>query len=151
MTIKKFAAVMGLAILLAITLTSQYGHAQGQGGTVKVKVHYKGSGKVDDSHKVLTFLFDSPDFVKGTAIPFAVQASNSKDGSVTFTSVGKSPVYVATVYDPAGTYDGTMGPPPKGASLGMYATTPGTPAPLNVADGKTASAEVTFDDSVKMQ
>jgi len=29
---------------------------------LRVKVHYKGSGTVDEKHKILVFLFDSPEF-----------------------------------------------------------------------------------------
>jgi hypothetical protein len=151
MRIRKFIAVVAVAFLFAGALVLQYAHAQAKGGTVKVQIHYKGSGKVEDSHKVHVFLFDSPDFAKGAAMAFAVQSTNSKDGIVTFMFVTKSPVYIGTVYAPTSAYDSTLGPPPKGSSLGMYATTPGTPTPLKVEDGKTASAEVTFDDSVKMQ
>jgi hypothetical protein len=33
----------------------------------------------------------------------------------------------------------------------MYSKTPGQPAPVKVEAGKTASVELTFDDTVKMQ
>jgi len=81
---------------------------------------------------------------------FAVMSTSSKDGTVTFSDVAKSPAYVAAVYEPTGSYAERQGPPPPGSSLGMYSKTPGQPAPVKVEAGKTANVEFTFDDSVKM-
>jgi len=114
-------------------------------------VHYKGSGTVDEKHKILVFLFDSPEFGHSHVMPFAVMSTNSKDGTVTFTDVAKSPAYVGSIYDPSGSYAERQGPPPPGSSMGMYSKTPGQPAPVKVEAGKTASVELTFDDTVKMQ
>jgi len=119
------------------------------GGTLKVKVTYTGSGKVDDDHPIFVFLFDSPAFAQGPAMPFASQRATSKKETVTFSGVSKSPAYVAIVYDPTGAYEG-MSPPPSGASLGMYSKTPGQPAAVEIQEGKTTEVEVTFDDSQKM-
>ena len=118
---------------------------------LKVKVHYKGSGTVDEKHKILVFLFDSPDFGRSNVMPFAVMSTSSKDGTVTFNDVAKSPAFVGAVYDPTGNYAERQGPPPAGSSLGMHSKTPGQPAPVKVEAGKTTSVELTFDDSVKMQ
>ena len=115
-----------------------------------MKVHYTGSGTVDDQHKILTFLFESPDFVRGGGvIPFASKDAASKEAVVTFTDVDRSPVYVSCVYDPSGKYDG-QSPPPSGSSLGLYSTNPGEPAPVKLEEGKTVELDLTFDDSVKM-
>ena len=84
-------------------------------------------------------------------MPFAVMSTSSKNGTVTFNDVAKSPAYVGTVYDPSGNYAERQGPPPPGASLGMYSKTPGQPAPVKVEAGKTTDVEVSFDDSVKMR
>jgi hypothetical protein len=78
-------------------------------------------------------------------------STSSKDGTVTFNDVAKSPAYVGAVYDPNGGYAERQGPPPPGSSLGMYSKTPGQPAPVKVEAGKTANVEFTFDDTVKMQ
>jgi hypothetical protein len=116
-----------------------------------VKLHYTGSGTVDEKHKILTFLFDSPDFVRGgTVIPFAAKDAASKDGVVTFADLDRSPAYVSSVYDPSGAYDGQSGPSPSGSSLGLYSINPGEPAPVKLEEGKTAEIDITFDDSVKM-
>jgi hypothetical protein len=113
-------------------------------------VHYKGSGTVDEKHKILVFFFDSPEFGHSNVMPFAVMSTNSKDGTVTFNDVAKSPAYVGTACDPSGNYAERQGPPP-GSSLGMYSKTPGQPAPVKVEAGKTIDVEFSFDDSVKMR
>ena len=121
------------------------------GPTLKVKLHYTGSGTVDEKHNIITFLFDSPEFVRGGGvIPFAVKYAASKDEVVTFTNVDRSPAYVTSVYDPSGGYDGQSGPPPSGSSLGLYSTSPGEPVPVKLEEGKTVEIELTFDDSAKM-
>ena len=150
---KKSFAAIGIAVLLfCAAFTLQY--AQAQEGSplrgLRVKVHYKGSGAVDDKHKIVVFLFDSPDFGRKAVMAFAVMSTSSKDGTVTFHDVAKSPAYVGTVYDPNPGYADRQGPPPPGSSLGMYSKTPGTPAPVRVEAGKTIEVELTFDDSVKM-
>lgn len=119
--------------------------------TLRVKLHYTGSGAVDGKHKIYAFLFDSPGFVHGSGdIPIAVQAAENKDGTVTFDAVSTSPVYLSASYDPAGNYDGQSGPPPSGSSLGLYSKTPGTPEPIRIEAGKTIQVDLAFDDRVKM-
>ena len=101
-----------LLVLCLVAGVWQLGFAQektAKGRTLKVKVHYTGSGTVDEKHKIMTFLFDSPDFVRGGVIPFAVKDAASKDAALTFADVDRSPVYVSSVYDPSGGYDGQSG------------------------------------------
>jgi hypothetical protein len=105
--------------------------------TLKVKLAYNGAGTVDDNHKIIVFIFDSPD---GAA----------KNATITFTDLDASPVYAVTVFDPKGEYDGQSGPPPSGASLGMYTKTPPKPEPVVIDPGKTVEIELPFDDSAKM-
>ena len=141
-----FWIVLGLFLLLPVI--------QGQekaGRTLKVSIHYTGNGTVDEKHKIFAVLFDSPAFATGEARPIAVRSASSKDEVVTFSDVSKSPVYAAASYDPTGNYDGESGPPPAGASLGMYSKTRGTPEPIQLEPGKTVQVELTFDDRVKMQ
>ncbi|MGA2592763.1 MAG: hypothetical protein ABSH32_22860 [Bryobacteraceae bacterium] len=130
----------------------QFGGAQEKAATrtLKVKLKYTGSGTVDEKHKILVFAFDSPEFTQGSVMPFASQSATSKDETVTFSEIAKSPVYVVAVYDPTGGYDGQSGPPPSGSSLGMYTKAPPTPAPVNIDEGKTAEIDLPFDDSAKM-
>ncbi|MEQ1474515.1 MAG: hypothetical protein ABLQ96_11860 [Candidatus Acidiferrum sp.] len=149
---KGVLAVAIVIALLCLVCTSEYGKAQ-EGSPLRglrVTVHYKGSGAVDEKHKILLFLFDSPDFGRNHVMPFAAMSTSSKDGAVTFNDVAKSPAYVGAVYDPSGNYAERQGPPPSGSSLGIYSKTPGQPAPVKVEAGKTVEVEFTFDDSVKM-
>jgi hypothetical protein len=150
---KSVGAAAGVVLLLCAAVMLEYVKAQ-EGSPLRglqVKVHYKGSGTVDEKHKILVFLFDSPEFGQGNVMAFAVMSTSSKDGTVTFNDVAKSPVYIGTVYEPSGSYAERQGPPPPGSSMGMYSKTPGQPAPVKVEAGKTVNVEVTFDDSVKMK
>jgi len=149
---KGFFAAAGVVLLLCAVFSLSYGNAQ-EGSPLRglrVKVHYKGAGTVDEKHKILIFLFDSPEFGHREVMAFAVMSTSSKDGTVTFNDVTKSPAYVGSVYDPKGGYAERQGPPPSGSSLGMYSKTPGQPAPVKVEAGKTVDVEFNFDDSVKM-
>jgi hypothetical protein len=137
-----------LLLALAATLPVQ---AQEKGGTIHVQINYMGSGTVDASHKIYVALWDSPDFAKpnSNTMPIAVESTDSKDGTVTFTNVQKSPAYVSAAYDPNGKWDAHSAPP-TGSSLGMYSDAPPTPEPINVAGGKTAKVKITFDDKIKV-
>jgi hypothetical protein len=106
---------------------------------------------VDENHKIFVFLFDSPDFVQGDAIPFASQSATAKDQTVRFSNLSAPTVYVVAAFDPKGAYDGMSGPPPSGSSLGIYSKETGKPASVNLEPGKTAGIELAFDDSTKMQ
>jgi hypothetical protein len=150
---KGFRVAAAVVMLLCAAFALRYGKAQ-EGSPLRglrVKVHYKGSGTVDEKHKIVVFLFDSPDFGRSNVMAFAVMSTSSKDGTVTFNDVAKSPAYVGTVYEPSGSYAERQGPPPPGSSLGMYSKSPGQPAPVKVEAGKTVDVELTFDDSVKMK
>ena len=117
-----------------------------------VNVNYTGSGTVDDSHKIFVALWDSPDFMKGDSQtpPVDMKSTPSKNGSLEFDNIPKSPVYVSLVYDSTGTWDAAS-PPPAGSPLGIYMTDPGTPAPIALESGKTTKIEAKFDDSYKMK
>jgi hypothetical protein len=140
------------ASLLILASAFQFATAQDKAATrtLKVKLNYTGSGTVDDKHKIQVFMFDTPDFTQGNAMPTGMQNTAAKDGSVTFSDIAGSPVYVVAVYDPTGGYDGQSGPPPSGSSLGMYTKEPPKPAPINIDAGKTAEIDLTFDDTAKM-
>jgi hypothetical protein len=146
---KSFYLAAGLLILAS---GFQFGRAQDKAATrtLTVKVHYTGSGTVDDKHKIQVFLFDSPDFIGGNAMPTGMQMMAAKDGTVTFSDIAGSPVYAAAIYDPTGGYDGASGPPPSGSSAGLYTKEPPKPAPINIDAGKTVEIDLPFDDSIKM-
>jgi hypothetical protein len=118
--------------------------------TLKVKLKYTGAGTVDAKHQIIVFVFDSPDFAQGGIMPVAMKTAQAKDETVTVADLSTSPVYVAVVFDPTGNYDAQSGPPPSGATIGMYSKTPGTPEPIKIDPGKTVEIELAFDDTTKM-
>jgi hypothetical protein len=139
------------AALLALGM-AQPQLAQEEGGTIRVQLNYTGSGTVDANHKIFVALWDSADFAKPNARvkPVDVKSTDSKDGVVTFTNVRKSPAYVSAAFDATGKWDGHSGPPPAGASVGMYSSAPPTPEAIDVAPGKSEPVTIAFDDSHKM-
>src|SRR5579884_575022 len=139
-----------LALLLS-TFRPAFPQAATAPSKIEVRVHYSGSGTVDEKHKIYVVVWDSPEFAKsGGVMPAAIESTSSKDGVVTFSDVKKTPAYVSAAYDPSGQWD-AQSPPPEGSSLGLYSKTPGTPAPIELKPGKTVSIELPFDDSVKMK
>ena len=126
------------------------GQEGGAVSTLEVHVKYSGTGTVDDQHKIYVALWDSPDFANKDMVPSAVQATSSKDGTVTFDAVTKTPVYVSAAYDPSGQWD-AQSAPPEASSLGLYSKAPGTPAPIDLKKGKKTAIDLAFDDSVKMK
>jgi hypothetical protein len=143
-----------LAVSAALFLSSFAGFAQTaaahKGSALQVHVKYTGSGTVDQAHKIYVALWDSPDFVKPSSNlePFAVAPLTSKSGTVNYQDVAHNPVYVSMAYDPTGKWD-AQEEPPTGTSLGLYATTPGIPAPVQLEPGKTTKISATLDDSLK--
>lgn len=150
---KSFYLAAGLLVLASAV---QFGSAQDKPAekaatrTLKVTVHFTGAGTVDDKHQIQVFLFDSPDFTGGNAMPIGMQMTASKDGTVTFSDIAGSPVYTAAIYDPTGGYDGASGPPPSGSSAGVYTKEPPKPEPIAIEAGKTVEVALPFDDSIKM-
>ena len=150
---KYFYALFGLVLFTLLTQAArQEKHEEkaASSRTLKIKLKYTGAGTVDEKHRIFVVLFDSPEFTHGGAMPMATKAATAKDETVTFSDLTTSPVYIAASYDPSGNYDGESGPPPSGASLGMYSKTPGTPEPVTLEAGKTVQVEVVFNDTVKM-
>lgn len=141
------AMVCGSLLASPCIAVGQEGNA---GSELEVHVKYSGAGTVDDKHKVYVALWDSPDFASKDMVPFAVQATSSKDGTVTFDHVSKTPVYVSAAYDPSGQWD-AQSAPPDGSSLGLYSKTPGTPAPIDLKPGRKTAIDLPFDDSIKMK
>ena len=140
---------IGLLLLLPASVLSQ---STAESYQLKVHVNYSGAGTVDEKHKIYVVLWDSADFATGNAssMPVDIQSISSKDGTVTFNNVKKTPAYVSTVYDASGTWD-AQSPPPDGSALGMYTKTPPQPAAIELKTGSPVSIDVRFDDSVKMQ
>jgi len=142
-------AVSATLVLSSFAVFAQTA-ATHKGSALQVHVKYTGSGMVDQAHKIYVALWESPDFVKpsGNLAPFAVAPLTSKSGTVNYQNVAHNPVYVSIAYDPAGKWDAHE-EPPTGTSLGMYATTPGVPARVQLEPGKTTKISATLDDSFK--
>ena len=141
------------AAVLSLLATPRNGMSQTSNASYKLRVHakYTGTGAVDEKHKVYVVLWDSPDFVKGGGVtPVAIQSITTKDGTVTFDDVKKTPAYVSSVYDPSGQWD-AQSAPPEGSSLGLYSKTPQSPEAVELQPDKTTTIHLTFDDSVKMR
>jgi len=147
---KRLYVVCGLLILGISAAVCRQATAQEKkaGATVAVRVNYTGSGTVDEGHKIYVALWDSPGFTQGSATPLAVKPAASKNETVTFTDVTANPAYASAAYDPTGKWD-AQSPPPSGSSLGMYSKEPGKPAPISGTAGRTARAEISFNDSFK--
>ena len=141
---KRLCATLGLFALLGVCALAQ---TSANKRTIQVDVNYTGSGTVNATHKIYVALWDSLDMNSGP--PVAVLSVSSKRGAVTFSDVQRVPAYVSTAFDPSGAWD-AQSPPPSGASLGMYSKNPPTPAPIDVAPGKTVKVAITFDDSAKV-
>jgi hypothetical protein len=141
---------LGMLLVGALVKASGQAKPEAKTRTLSVKLNYTGAGTVDEKHKIFVFLFDSPEFIQGGALPIGMSAATAKNGTVTFADLTASPVYVATCYDPSGGYDGQSGPPPSGSSMGLYSKSPGKPEPVEIEAGKTATVEVPFDDTAKM-
>ncbi len=150
---QKYAVLaLGMLALASVAQTPQQPPEEKKApatGTLKVKLNYTGAGTIDEKHKIILFLFDSPDFVQGNVMPIASGSAKAKDETVTFPDLDKSPVYVVAVYDPAGAYEG-MSAPPSGSSMGMYSKTPGQPEPIKIEPGNTVQIDLAFDDTAKM-
>ncbi len=153
LTTKRLLLAAGLLGLTSMVATAQQAKPEEKPAasrTLKAKMNYTGTGTVDEKHKIFVFVFDNPNFMQGGSMPIGFGSASAKDGIVTVSDLSASPVYIAVCYDPTGNYDGQSGPPPSGASMGVYAKTPGTPEPVKIDPGKTGEVTVTFDDSFKM-
>lgn len=141
------AAALGL--LLA---SPRPGVCQGSNTASSLQVHatYSGAGTVDEKHKIYVVLWDTPDFIRGGAMPVSIEPTSSNNAIVTFPDVQKTPAYISSVYDSSGTWD-AQSAPPEGSSLGIYSKAPGKPEPIDLKPGKPTKIDLTFDDSVKMK
>jgi hypothetical protein len=115
-------------------------------GTVKVTIHYKGKGKVDGSHKLWVWLFDSPNIGAGS-MPIGQIALDKNDTDAVFDGLAAGKVYVAVAFDETGAMMGDA-PPPTGTPIGILMGSDGAPSAVT-PDG-TAPVALTFDDSLRM-
>ncbi len=123
--------------------------AQNQEGTLKLTVKYAGSeGPVDQTHKLLVFVFDSPNIGTGETMPIRFETLAENGGTLS-TAFTVTPVYVAVVYDKPGGYELT-GPPASGCPATIYMKDGQGPAPIPIEPGKTTEINLQFDDSIRV-
>jgi hypothetical protein len=129
------------AVLLAATIVSPSSSLRAesradQAGTVKVTVTYTGKGRVDATHKLWVWLFDTPNI--GPA---------SQPIAQLFDGVAGDKVYVAVAFDEQGVMQGDA-PPPPGSPIGILAGADGIP--VAVTPGPKGVAKLAFDDTNRM-
>jgi hypothetical protein len=141
---KTLGRVLWLGLIVALAAPAL---ELGAAGDVAVTVTYKGKGTVDETHEIWVFLFPSAEIAG--ARPLATEVVKKNGGTATFANVTQSPVYIRTVYDEKGDYDGFSGPPPPGTPIGQFSKDAKTIAPVTPGPG--AKVKVTFTDAVRMQ
>jgi hypothetical protein len=110
--------------------------------TLRVKLNYSGTGKLDGKHKIRVLLFDIDPATQEDFKPLATQSATAKDETVVFRKIRFSPVFVMAFYDKNGS-----GTPEPGSPTGLYGQGAGAMDPIQVEAGKTAEIVLTFDDS----
>lgn len=148
---KKYLGAIVALLLLTLATNAHPGQTAAPAArTLKVQLHYTGTGTVDEKHKIYVFLFTSTDFMQGDSQPISTSTASSKEETITLSDLTASPLYAAVVYDPSGDYDG-QSQPPAGSSTALYAKTPNVPDPIEIEPGKTVAITLTFDDTHKMR
>jgi uncharacterized protein (DUF2141 family) len=141
--------ILGAVVAAALTVSSLgqgMVSATAQGADVEATVTYTGKGKVDDTHEIWVFLFDTPD-IDANSRPIAVQSITKSGGTATFTGISAKRVYMAVAYDEKGDYDGEG--PPFGLPTAMYSKDRKTNEPITPRSNEKVT--LTFDDSYRLQ
>ena len=149
----KNVLTVAFAVLLAATVAQPGGAlnaapiaAHVTAGTVKVTVTYKGKGKVDTSHKLWVWLFDSPNIGAGS-MPIGQVSLDANGADAVFDNIAGDKVYVAVAFDEQGAMMGDA-PPPSGTPIGVLMGSDG--APRGVTPGGKDAVALTFDDTQRM-
>ena len=147
-TVPTIAMAMLLALLAQpqLALNAAPSATSVTAGTVTVTIHYKGKGKVDASHKLWVWLFDSPNIGAGS-MPVGQIALDKNDAEAVFDGLAAGKLYVAAAFDESGSMMGDA-PPPTGTPIGILMGSDGMPSAVS-PDDKTP-VTLTFDDSFKM-
>ncbi|MCC7031353.1 MAG: hypothetical protein IT179_00800 [Acidobacteria bacterium] len=147
-SIRTFAAGVVGAWLVATGLSAAMapGAAAAAAGSVAITVHYKGSGAVDESHRLWIWVFDTPD-IGPAAMPIREESVAQNGGAVTIRGLSEARVWIAVAFDERGGSPGNQ-PPASGSPIGIYSVDGGQPSAVEPADDTRVS--VTFDDSMRM-
>jgi hypothetical protein len=116
-----------------------------QSGDVAATVTYTGKGKVDETHEIWVFLFETPN-IEASSQPIAVASITKSGGTATFKDITPERVYIAVTYDEKGDYDGKG--PPFGLPTAMYSKDGKTNDPIT--PGPKGKVKLTFDDSSRL-
>ena len=119
--------------------------ASEEDSALEVTVTYKGKGEVSAAHEISIFLFTDPNITEASE-PIGVGKVEANGGHAMFKGLPPL-VYIAVVYDEAGTYE-RDGPPTPGTPVMIHGMAAG--AAEGVKPGKGAKVSVTFDDSNRM-
>ena len=101
--IRGTSLVLIAVFLLSITTV----FAQEPSTTLKVKISYLGEEKVDSTHGIHVWLFNTPNISEG-AMPIAMNSSYENGGVLTFSALRESPLYLVAAFGDFA----LMGPPP---------------------------------------
>ena len=148
---KRVLTIAAVALLVAIAqphsvLNAAPFAATANAGTVKVTIHYKGKGKVDASHKLWVWIFDSPNIGAGS-MPMGQVSLDKNDAEAVFDGIAVGKAYIAAAFDETGSMMGDA-PPPTGTPIGVLMGSDGMPSAV-IPDG-TGAVALTFDDSQRM-
>jgi hypothetical protein len=148
----KVPSIVCVILVIALFLVPAFAQSeqqQPQMGKLNVRVSYLGTeGAVNDTHAILVFVFDSPDFMQGTVMPLRFSRITENGGTAEF-ELAESPVFLAMLYDKEGGYD-LSGPPASGSPASLYTKEPPAPAPLEIPPGTTVEVQLEFDDSFRV-
>jgi hypothetical protein len=162
---RKSALVCALAVF-TLALVPVNAKAAGNGKTLKVKLNYTGTEKVDQNHRIYVLLFDANpytsrsliDSTSETAPPapeagvchiLRREAASGRNQVVTFKGLGTSPVFAMAFLDKIGNYD-PRGEPPSGSPMGMYGKSLDQPEQIKLEAGKAVKVVLPFGDSHKV-
>ena len=162
---RKIALAGALVVVCVLTLAAANSKAASAQRTLKVKLNYTGTEKVDLQHKSYVLVFDANPFtskslidVTGSASPPAAEAgvchilrretASGKNQTLTFKDLAGPSVYAMAFLDKTGAYD-PHEDPPSGSPMGMSGKAAGNADPVVLEEGKTVGITLTFDDSHK--
>lgn len=149
-----------LMLLVPVNVRSASRHR-----TLRVKLNYTGTAKVDQTHKIYVLLFDANPYtasrlvdVTGVPSPPPVEAgvshvlrreaASGKNQTLTFSWLANPSVYVMAFLDKTGKYD-PHEDSPSGSPMGVYGKANGNADPIALKEGKTTKIVLAFDDSHK--
>lgn len=162
---RKTALVCALAMICIPLFAPASANAESGGKTLKVRLNYTGTEKVDQNHKIYVLLFDANPYTARTLADWSSapsappaeagvchilrrEAASSRNHQITFTGLQATSVYALAFLDKTGNYD-AHGDPPSGSPTGMYGKSMDKPEGIVLKEGKSVKVVLAFDDSHK--